>query len=71
MVTELPNFRIQDLQSSELVPYLRKLLNAGIGKENANVGQGNDNEEGSDDMGPKNGNVRSAIPTLGSSGIPR
>jgi len=63
--------RVQDPQNSELVSYIRKLLNTGIGKENANVVRNNDNDEGSDDLGAKNGNVRSGIPTIGSSGIPR
>jgi hypothetical protein len=63
--------RVQDPQNSELVSYIRKLLKSGLGKENANVVRNNDNEEGADDLGAKNGNVRSGIPTIGSSGIPR
>jgi hypothetical protein len=59
--------RIQDPQSSELVSYLQKLLNAGIGKENANVrGSSNNNLDSNPDTTHKNGNVRP-----GSSEIPR
>ena len=68
---EFDFYRVQDPQNSELVSYIRKLLTSGIGKENANVVRNNDNDEGSDDLGAKNGNVRSGIPTIGSSGIPR
>jgi len=35
--------RIQDPENSELIPYLRKLLNTGIGKENAANGNANTN----------------------------
>jgi len=60
--------RVQDPQSSELVSYLQKLLNAGIGKENANVrGNSNNNLETNPDASQKNGNIRpisSEIPRL-------
>ena len=63
------NFRIPDPHSSELVAYIKKLLHSGIGKENANMLRTNDNNDDVD-VGAKNGNVRSGIPTIGSS-IPR
>jgi len=62
--------RIPDPQSSELVAYIKKLLHSGIGKENANTMGSNDNDDDDVDVGAKNGNVRSGIPTIGS-GIPR